>query len=88
MLNAEIVDNVVSFVSKQGLCEHTLSLLRQEFEDAHFTYCMDDDMGDAKPYLECEGFNVYLVNSQTHCSVLTGELEDSSGLVLADVEED
>ncbi len=88
MLSANDVDQVIGIVGEQGLSEATLLGLRKNFEGAHFTYCMDDDIGDARPYRECAGFNVYLVNSDDHCSVLTREIDGASGLVLAEVFED
>ncbi|MFV8818392.1 hypothetical protein [Haliea sp. E17] len=85
MLNTSDIDRVIGIVGEQGLSEATLAHLRKDFEGAHFTYCMDDDIGDARPYRECAGFNIYLVNSQDHCSVLTREIDGASGMVLAEV---
>jgi len=85
MLNASDIDRVIGIVGEQGLSEATLAVLRKDFDDTHFTYCMDDDIGGARPYRECTGFNIYLVDSADHCSVLTRELEGASGLVLAEV---
>lgn len=88
MLNAQSIDQVIDLVNKQGLSEMTIATLREQFDGAHFTYCMDDDVGAAKPFRECDGFNVYLVNSSDHCSVLTREVEGASGMVLAEVFDD
>ncbi len=88
MLDTTQVEQVIGIVGERGLSEATLGELRQQFDGAHFTYCMDDDIGDARPYRECAGFNVYLVNSADHCSVLTREIEGASGLVLAEVFDD
>jgi len=85
VLSATDVDAVIGIVGQHGLSEATLAGLRQQFAGAHFTYCSDDDIADARPYRECTGFNVYLVNSRDHCSVLTREIEGASGLVLAEV---
>lgn len=88
MLNEQAINQVIDVVNQQGLSEATLSALRNQFGDAHFTYCMDDDVGAATPYRECEGFNIYLVNSADHCSVLTREVDGASGMVLAEVIDD
>lgn len=89
MLNEHMVDQVIGVIGDKGLSEATLAALRDQFNDAHFTYCMDDDVGAvAKAYRECDGFNIYLVNSQDHCSVLTRELDGASGMVLAEVIEE
>ncbi len=85
MLSANDIDAVIGIVGEQGLSETTIAGLRQQFGGAHFTYCSEDDIGDARPYRECAGFNVYLVNSEDHCSVLTREVEGASGMVLAEV---
>lgn len=88
MLNEQAIEQVIDVVKQQGLSEATLAVLREQFDDAHFTYCMDDDVGAANPYRECEGFNIYLVNSADHCSVLTREVDGASGMVLAEVIDD
>lgn len=88
MLNESLLDDIVSQVSQQGLDETCVSKLRQQFNDLHFTYCMDDDMNASKPYKACEGFNVYLVSSADHCSTLTPDIELASGVVLAEVIDD
>jgi hypothetical protein len=47
---------------------------------------MDDDiMVNAKPVVERPRFNIYLVNSSDHCSVLSNDPEAASGIVLAEV---
>ena len=88
MVNEQMLEQVIDVVTRQGLSEATLAGLREQFDDAHFTYCMDDDIGGATPFRECEGFNIYLVNSQDHCSVLTREVDGASGMVLAEVIDD
>lgn len=84
MLNEQSIEQVVDTVVNQGLSEATIAKLREQFSGAHFTYCMDDDIGEVKPFRECDGFNIYLVNSDNHCSVLTREIDGASGLVLAE----
>ena len=88
MLNEARIDEIVSLVSQQGLDETCIAMLRQKYDDTHFTYCMDDDMNAARPFKSCDGFNVYLVSSVDHCSTLTPNPEIASGLVLAEVIED
>lgn len=88
MLNEQAVEEIIAVVGQQGLSEATIGALRNQFGDAHFTYCMDDDVGEVTPYRECEGFNIYLVNSEDHCSVLTRQIEGASGMVLAEVIDD
>ncbi len=88
MVNQELVDQVIRVIDSQGLSEATVSELRKSFDSTHFTYCMDDDVGEVVPFQQCEGFNIYLVDSADHCSVLTRDLESASGMVLAEVFDD
>ncbi|MYM62506.1 DUF6129 family protein [Pseudomaricurvus sp. HS19] len=88
MLNEARIDEIVSLVSQRGLDESCVAMLRQTYDDTHFTYCMDDDMNASRPFKSCEGFNVYLVSSADHCSTLTPDPELASGLVLAEVIEE
>ena len=88
MIDDNVVNEVIDMIAAKGLSEATIGDLRDRFDGAHFTYCMDDDIGDARAYRECEGFNIYLVNSSDHCSVLTRDIDGASGMVLAEVVED
>jgi hypothetical protein len=42
-------------------------------------------MGAAKPYMEKDSFNIYLVDSRDHCASLTTDDANASGLVIAEV---
>ena len=77
--------NIITQVKDKGLTEPLIEDLRNRYADYHFTYCMDDDMEANNAFMETEAFNVYLVNSQNHCSTITSELDNASGLVLAEV---
>jgi hypothetical protein len=46
---------------------------------------LEDDISAAKPYIERPDFNVYLVDSRDHWSVLSLDPEHASGLVFAEV---
>ena len=81
------IDSVIEFAEANGLSEDSVSQLRQQY-DYHFTYCFEDDMDAAEPAAECQGFNIYFVNSTEHCSKLTSSAESASGLVLAEVIDD
>ena len=88
MLNESRLNDIVNHAMQMGLDETCVAQLRQQFNDLHFTYCMDDDMNASRPYKACEGFNVYLVSSADHCSTLTPDIEMASGVVLAEVIDD
>ena len=88
VITDDLIDHVISCIAAKGLSEASVRDLRSQYEGAHFTYCMDDDVAVEKAYRECDGFNIYLVNSSDHCSVLTNDATSASGLVLAEVIDD
>ncbi|WP_320818640.1 hypothetical protein [Thalassolituus sp.] len=85
MINRHKLQLMLDVVEHKGLSEHTLSKLRLQFPGVHLTYCLEDDISAAKPYIERPDFNVYLVDSRDHCSVLSLDPENASGLVFAEV---
>jgi hypothetical protein len=46
---------------------------------------MEDDIPNYEPMLECDGFNMYLVDGREHCLCLTRNYEHASGIVIAEV---
>lgn len=62
--------------------------LRQQFPDIHFTRCMDDDVGSVSPVSEFSGFNLYLIDSTNRCLSFTRDLQQATGVVVAEVEDD
>ncbi|MHC8286918.1 hypothetical protein AFK24_25945 [Pseudomonas syringae] len=89
MIEQSLLDNVINQAERSPLDDALLASLRGAWPGVHFTCCMDDDIvANARPVAHCPGFNVYLVNSSSHCSVLTNDLEAASGIVLAQVIED
>ncbi len=85
MITEQMVKEVVSFVESKGLSEMLIADLKSQFQDFHFTYCMDDDMGAYEPSVEANGFNIYFVDSSNHCATLTRSPDNASGMVLAEV---
>ena len=89
MIESDLLNKVVSLVKSKGLSEALVTEFRHEFPGVHFTWCIDDDMGSARPTLEEAGFNLYLVDSTDHCARLTNDPERASGIILAElVDED
>ena len=88
MITQEQLDTVSELVKSQPISEQIVESLRSSYPDIHFTYCMDDDVVNAKPVFEDSNFNLYLVNSSSHCLSLTNDLDSASGLVIAEVEEE
>lgn len=60
--------------------------LRAQFPDLSITVCADNDIIGARPVLEREGFNLYLVDGGSHCLSLTSDPDTASGVVVAWVE--
>lgn len=85
MIAAETLQQVAEAVERAGVSEAVLAELRQGFPGVHFSYCMDDDVGAAKPALERPGFNLYLVDGREHCLSLTTDPAAATGLLVAEV---
>jgi hypothetical protein len=88
MITQEQLNHIGELVKSQPVSEQSVAALRGDFPGLHFTYCMDDDVVGARPVFEDPAFNLYLVNSSSHCLNLTQDLESASGLVLAEIEEE
>lgn len=58
-------------------------VLRDRYPDLHFTFCMDDDVVAAEPVSQHSAFNLYLVDSSSHCLALTQDMQTATGLVVA-----
>ncbi|MGB1110106.1 MAG: DUF6129 family protein [Gammaproteobacteria bacterium] len=89
MITNEQIQTIAGAVKASQVDESALAQLRGEFPDIHFTWCMDDDVADsAKPVMEAEGFNIYLVDGREHCLCMTNDAEIATGLVVAEVIEE
>jgi len=88
LINQEHTQSIFEEVKRLGLDHDTLAKLRESFPDIHFTYCMDDDISNAKPVISDKDFNVYLVDGREHCLCLTNDYDIATGVVLAEVIED
>ncbi len=88
MIKPEQLNAIASRIGEQVLNENVVSALRGEYPEIHFTYCMEDDIPNHEPLMECRGFNLYLVDGREHCLCLTRNYEHASGIVIAEVLED
>lgn len=88
MITVQLVEQIAERVRREGLSESLVAGLRRDHPGLHFTYCMDDDVHGATPFLERPGFNIYLVGGRDHCPSLSCGVETASGMVLAEVIED
>jgi hypothetical protein len=87
MISQEQIEQIGELVTQASVLESgCVNLLRSQFPDIHFTYCMDDDVYAALPVLERKRFNLYLVDSRDHCLSLTRDSEIATGVVVAEVE--
>jgi len=87
MISREQLRQIGQLISNTSLSEEVIAELRGEFPDHHFTYCQDDDVM-AAPVYESEGFNLYLVDSSSHCLSFTKDMEVATGVVVAEIEEE
>lgn len=89
MITQAQIDQVGQLVTTSRVLESgTVDELRSRFPDIHFTYCMDDDVYAASPVLEGDSFNLYLIDSRSHCLAFTQDSEIATGIVVAEVEPD
>lgn len=87
MINDELIDQIVTILSRAGLTDASVAALRDAFPALHFTHCLDDDIGAGiEPAREADGFNLYLVDGRSHCMTFTRDPDAATGLVLADIE--
>lgn len=86
MISAEQLQQIAQHVSSQPVSEEVVSELRKAFPDQHFTYCMDDDVM-AAPVYEAASFNLYLIDSSSHCLCFTQDMDLATGVVVAEIEE-
>jgi len=85
MISPEQVQEIAAAVKGRVLNETAIASLRAEYPGMHFTYCLDDDISNHEPVLECGTFNLYLVDGREHCLRFTSVHEYASGIVIAEV---
>ena len=71
-----------------GVNEGTVAGLRGQFRGMHLTFCSNEDVINAVPYLQMPRLNVYLVDGREHCLRLTQDLDAATGLVLAEMSDE
>ena len=85
MITTNQVNAIAAEIEALGVDESTVSVLRQQYQTIHFTYCMDDDLPNNTPVIEHKDFNLYLVDGREHCLCLTNDYEAATGIVVAEV---
>jgi hypothetical protein len=87
-INADLLAAVAARASELELSEASVAHLRRERPGIHFTFCGEEDVpARLNPFLEGEGFHLYLVSNAEHCVAFTSQLEAATGIVLAWVDE-
>jgi len=88
MITPEQLQAIAERVRASSLDDALVPDLRAAFPGIHFTYCMDDDVCEARPALEAEGFNLYYIDSSDHCLKFTPDAAAATGIVVAEVLEE
>lgn len=88
MISSEQLSAVSEWLGQQGANILPETEMRSNFPDMHLTFCSDDDVMSDKPVAETERFNLYLVDSSEHCLSLTSDMQQASGLVVAELEDE
>lgn len=88
MIATTTLDGICEAVTRHGLSEPGIDEVRTLFADVHLVFCLDDEMGAARPYRSYASFCLYLVHSDGHCMGLTEDPDSAFGVVIAEVEPD
>ncbi len=76
-----------SFAHKLGQMtpqEWTQDNCRRIWDQGSLTVCNENDIsGLAKPVMEGDGFDLYLIDASQHCACLTNDFERACGVVVA-----
>ena len=88
MISDEQLQAVGGWLEGNGGSASVEQELRAAFPDMHFTFCQDDDVISDSPVSELPGFNLYLVDSSSHCLCLTTDPQAATGLVVAELEDE
>jgi hypothetical protein len=87
MITDTLLDRLLTILDRAGLSADSVAALREAFPELHFTYCLDDDIGAGiEPVREDAAVRLYLVAGRGHCLRFTRDLEEATGLVLAEVQ--
>jgi hypothetical protein len=86
MITQEQLDQIGRLVNSREMAETLLEPLRERFPELHFTYCQDDDVIAASPVYEEASYNLYLIDSSSHCLCFTQDMAVATGVVVAEIE--
>lgn len=84
MITETRIDAIQCMLQREGVNERAVSGLRRAYTDMHFTYCLEDDIGEMTPFTEADEYNLYLIDGHDHCLSFTRDQEKATGLVIAE----
>ncbi|MBF0246505.1 MAG: hypothetical protein HQL36_00305 [Alphaproteobacteria bacterium] len=85
MISPEVIDKVFALAEAGGGSADVLGGLRQLWPHIHFTHCLEDELCLEKPVREGTVANVYLVNGNNHCAVITDHEPSATGFLIAEL---
>lgn len=85
MITSDQLQAIADKVRGSALDDDLVPALREAFPGIHFTFCMEDDIGEIRPAMEAEGFNLYYVDGHDHCLKFTPDAGAATGIVVAEV---
>jgi hypothetical protein len=88
MIRAEDIDAVAAHAELFGPSDDLVRDLRRRWPAYHFTICLDEDIGIARPVRERRDFNIYLVSGANGCIGFTDDAAAASGMVIAERDEE
>ena len=88
MIRSEVLSEIGSWLGEQSFGSGIEFELRERFPELHFTYCSDDDVISSHPVYEHNAFNLYLIDSSEHCLCFTQDMDQATGIVVAEIEDD
>jgi len=88
VITAEQLEAVAEKVRSLPLDYELVPTLCEAFPGIHFTFCMEDDIGEIRPAMESEGFNLYFIDGNEHCLKFTPLAEAATGIVVAEILDD
>ncbi len=81
-LSAEELAGIDALLGAADADAQAPARIRQRFPRLSITRCDPSDMGGEAPFREYKRFDLYLVDSSSHCWRLTENLDEATGLVV------
>ena len=85
MVSTEQLQSIADLAARYRNDANLHARLREQHPELHFTLCTDDDVCGPEPIHGNEQFNLYLIDSASHCLSLTRDLASATGVVVAEI---